>query len=93
MFCPGGACGRSYVVVPLGLPGKVLVVAAAPVASAVLPIGDILANLVATLRPSDATVRCGLAAKTFESSQRPSLRPSAAIVPCGQRPQQLRGHS
>ena len=31
-------------------------------------------------------------ATTFERSQRPFLRPSAAIVRCGRRPQQLRGH-
>ena len=53
----------------------------------VLPIGDILAKLVATFEAFGCYCSLWPKATIFERSQRPYLRPSAPIVRCGQRPQ------
>ena len=58
----------------------------------VLPFGDILANLVATFAAFGSHCSLWPKATTFVRSQRPSSWPSTAIVRCGYRPQQLRGH-
>ena len=57
-----------------------------------LQFADISTNIVATFAPFGSHSSLWPKATTFERSQWPSLRPSAAIVSCGQRPQQLRGH-
>ena len=58
----------------------------------VLPIGNILASLLATFAAFGRHCLLWPKATTFERSQRPYLWSSAPKVRCGQRPQQLKGH-
>ena len=62
-------------------------------ARTVLPIGNILASLLATFAAFGRHCLLWPKATTFERSQRPYLWSSAPKVRCGQRPQQLKGHS
>ena len=64
-----------------------------PVPAAVLPFGDILANLVSTFAAfGHHYYSLWPKATTPERSQKLYLRPSVAKVRCGRRPQQLRSH-
>ena len=62
------------------------------VAIPVLPIGDILANVVATFAAFGRHSSLWPKATTVMRSHRHYLRPSTAIVRCARRPQQLIGH-